>query len=91
MQVLNCALTGPRQIIATVEMRLTLEEDGVKSGKEWLFKSIIQLLLYVWQLLPHSTEIPEELQSFESAPPLITLSPFHQSVISIGMDIRGSI
>ena len=47
MQVLNFALTGPRQIIATVEMRLTLEEDGVKSGKEWLFKSIIQLLLYV--------------------------------------------
>lgn len=27
----------------------------------------------------HSTDIPEEIQSLESAPPLITLSPFHQS------------
>ena len=33
MQVLNFALTGPHQIIATVEMRLTLEEEGVKSGE----------------------------------------------------------
>ena len=33
MQVLNFALNGPHQIIATVEMRLKLEEEGVKSGE----------------------------------------------------------
>ena len=33
MLVLNFALTGPHQIIATVEMRRTLEEEGVKSGE----------------------------------------------------------
>ena len=59
MQVLNFALTGPRQIIATVEMRLTLERDDVKSGESRQYvseytekngfyncKSLIQLSQY---------------------------------------------
>jgi len=29
--------------------------------------------------LPYFTGISEEMQSLQSAPPLITLSPFHQS------------
>ena len=33
MLVLNFALTGPHQMIATVEMRQTLEEEGVMSGE----------------------------------------------------------
>jgi hypothetical protein len=38
--------------------------------------------VHVQHLLPYSTGIPEEMQSFESAPPLITLSPLHQSAHS---------
>ena len=39
MKVLNFALTGPHQIITAVEMRLTLEEECVKSGESTQYQN----------------------------------------------------
>lgn len=49
-----------------------------------------------WKFLPHCIGIPEYMQSFESAPPLITLSPLHQSAHitlkhNIGHNVNGSL